>query len=68
MPTAARSIPPDAGQGHHGNDNIATRDTVKRNAPLGHRYVEVVSGETPAEVRATVRKRVGGECGLTRFY
>ena len=49
------------GKGHHLNDNTAARDAVKREAlrRAGIGYVEVVSGDTPAEVRAMVRKLVG---------
>src|SRR3546814_1079951 len=49
------------GQGHHQSDNTAARDAVKREAlrRAGIGYIEVVSGDTPAEVRAMVRKLVG---------
>lgn len=49
------------GKGHHLNNNTAARDAVKREAlrRAGIGYVEVVSGDTPAEVRAMVRKLVG---------
>ncbi|MDZ3830760.1 MAG: DUF2726 domain-containing protein [Sphingopyxis sp.] len=49
------------GKGHHKSDNTAARDAVKREAlrRAGIGYVEVVSGDTPAEVRAMVRKLVG---------
>ncbi|WP_338426832.1 DUF2726 domain-containing protein [Sphingopyxis kveilinensis] len=49
------------GKGHHLSDNSAARDAVKREAlrRAGIGYVEVVSGDTPAEVRAMVRKLVG---------
>ena len=49
------------GKGHHLNNNTAARDAVKREAlrRAGIGYVEVVSGDTPAEVRARVRKLVG---------
>ena len=49
------------GKGHHLSDNTAARDAVKREAlrRAGIGYVEVVSGDTPAEVRAMVRKLVG---------
>lgn len=49
------------GTGHHLSDNTAARDAVKREAlrRAGIGYVEVVSGDTPAEVRAMVRKLVG---------
>ena len=48
------------GKGHHQNNNTAARDAVKREAlrRAGIGYVEVVSGDTPAEVRAMVRKLV----------
>ncbi|PKQ00526.1 MAG: hypothetical protein CVT74_03525 [Alphaproteobacteria bacterium HGW-Alphaproteobacteria-13] len=49
------------GKGHHLSDTTAARDAVKREAlrRAGIGYVEVVSGDTPAEVRAIVRKLVG---------
>lgn len=49
------------GKGHHLSDNSAARDAVKREAlrRAGIGYVEVISGDTPAEVRAMVRKLVG---------
>lgn len=49
------------GKGHHMGKNTAARDAVKREAlrRAGIGYVEVVSGDTPAEVRAMVRKLVG---------
>lgn len=49
------------GTGHHLSDTTAARDAVKREAlrRAGIGYVEVVSGDTPAEVRAMVRKLVG---------
>lgn len=49
------------GKGHHLSDNSAARDAVKREAlrRAGIGYVEVVSGDTPAEVRAMVQKLVG---------
>ncbi|MBL9065385.1 MAG: DUF2726 domain-containing protein [Sphingopyxis sp.] len=49
------------GNGHHLGQNTAARDAVKREAlrRAGIGYVEVVSGDTPAEVRAMVRKLVG---------
>ncbi|MGQ3102273.1 MAG: DUF2726 domain-containing protein [Sphingopyxis solisilvae] len=49
------------GTGHHLSDNTAARDAVKREAlrRAGIGYVEVISGDTPAEVRAMVRKLVG---------
>ena len=48
------------GKGHHQSNNTAARDAVKREAlrRAGIGYVEVVSGDTPAEVRAVVRKLV----------
>lgn len=55
------------GTGHHLSDNTAARDAVKREAlrRAGIGYVEVVSGDTPAEVRAMVRKLVGrGSLGV----
>ncbi|WP_411340359.1 DUF2726 domain-containing protein [Sphingopyxis sp. J-6] len=53
------------GKGHHQSDNTAARDAVKREAlrRAGIGYVEVVSGDTPAEVRAMVRKLVGRGSG-----
>lgn len=49
------------GSGHHLSDTTAARDAVKREAlrRAGIGYIEVVSGDTPAEVRAMVRKLVG---------
>src|SRR3546814_675577 len=49
------------GTGHHGSAETAARDAVKKEAlrRAGIGYVEVVSGDTPAEVRAMVRKLVG---------
>ncbi len=49
------------GTGHHLSKNTAARDAVKREAlrRAGIGYVEVVSGDTPAEVREMVRKLVG---------
>lgn len=49
------------GTGHHLSDTTAARDAVKREAlrRAGIGYVEVVSGDTPAEVRGMVRKLVG---------
>ncbi|WP_144095277.1 DUF2726 domain-containing protein [Croceicoccus sediminis] len=46
------------GTGHHSSDETAARDAVKREAlrRAGIGYVEVVSGDTPAEVREMVRK------------
>ena len=48
------------GTGHH-QGTAAARDAVKKEAlrRAGIGYVEVVSGDTPAEVRAMVRKLVG---------
>ncbi len=53
------------GKGHHQSNNTAARDAVKREAlrRAGIGYVEVVSGDTPAEVRAMVRKLVGRGSG-----
>ena len=49
------------GKGHHTGDTAAARDAVKKEAlrRAGIGYVEVVSGDTPAEVRGLVRKLVG---------
>lgn len=49
------------GDGHHTGPNTAARDAVKKEAlrRAGIGYVEVVSGDTPAEVREMVRKLVG---------
>lgn len=49
------------GKGHHKGSTTAARDAVKREAlrRAGVGYVEVVSGDTPAEVRTMVRKLVG---------
>ncbi len=53
------------GKGHHLGQSAAARDAVKREAlrRAGIGYVEVVSGDTPAEVRAMVRKLVGRGSG-----
>jgi hypothetical protein len=49
------------GTGHHAGAEAAARDAVKKEAlrRAGIGYVEVVSGDTPAEVREMVRKLVG---------
>ena len=49
------------GTGHHIGAATAARDAVKREAlrRAGIGFVEVVSGDTPAEVRELVRKLVG---------
>lgn len=49
------------GKGHHTGQNTAARDAVKREAlrRAGIGYVEVVSGDSPAEMRKMVRKLVG---------
>lgn len=49
------------GTGHHTGPEAAARDAVKKEAlrRAGIGYVEVVSGDTPAEVRGMVRKMVG---------
>ncbi|WP_082010649.1 DUF2726 domain-containing protein [Novosphingobium malaysiense] len=46
------------GKGHHASNNTAARDAVKKEAlrRAGVGYVEVVSGDTPAEVRDMIRK------------
>lgn len=46
------------GSGHYIGNNSAARDAVKKEAlrRAGIGYVEVLSGDTPAEVRAMVRK------------
>ena len=48
------------GTGHHGSTDTAARDAVKKEAlrRAGIGYVEVVSGDTPAEVREMVRKLI----------
>ncbi|WP_341710878.1 DUF2726 domain-containing protein [Erythrobacter sp.] len=48
------------GTGHHRARNTAARDAVKKEAlrRAGIGYIEVVSGDTPAEVREMVRKLV----------
>lgn len=48
------------GKGHHNAPNTAGRDAVKREAlrRAGVGYAEVVSGDTPAEVKEMVRKLV----------
>ena len=54
------------GKGRHLSDNTAARDAVKREAlrRAGIGYVEIVSGDTPTEVRAMVRKLVGRSLGV----
>lgn len=49
------------GTGHHGSAETAARDAVKKEAlrRAGIGYVEVVSGDTPAQVKDMVRKLVG---------
>lgn len=49
------------GTGHHGSAETAARDAVKKEAlrRAGIGYVEVVSGDTPAEVKEMVRKLAG---------
>ena len=49
------------GSGPHTGENTAARDAIKKEAlrRAGIGYVEVVSGDTPAEVRGMVRKLVG---------
>ncbi|MCF8710395.1 DUF2726 domain-containing protein [Rhizorhapis sp. SPR117] len=49
------------GKGHHTGRNTAARDAVKREAlrRAGVGYIEVVSGDTPAEVREMVKKLAG---------
>jgi hypothetical protein len=49
------------GTGHHTSDETAARDAAKKEAlrRAGIGYVEVVSGDTPAEVREMVRKLIG---------
>ena len=49
------------GTGPHGSLDTAARDAVKKEAlrRAGIGYVEVVSGDTPAEVREMVRKLAG---------
>ncbi|RVQ68695.1 DUF2726 domain-containing protein [Croceicoccus ponticola] len=49
------------GTGHHTGDETAARDAVKKEAlrRAGIGFVEVVSGDTPAEVREMVRKLIG---------
>lgn len=48
------------GTGHHGSPETAARDAVKREAlrRAGIGYVEVMSGDTPLEVREKVRKLI----------
>lgn len=48
------------GTGHYMGDEAAARDAVKKEAlrRAGIGYVEVVSGDTPSEVRSMVRKLV----------
>lgn len=49
------------GTGHHGSSETAARDAVKKEAlrRAGIGYIEVLSGDTPAELRDTIRKLVG---------
>ncbi|QLC26962.1 DUF2726 domain-containing protein [Parasphingopyxis algicola] len=49
------------GAGHHTGKSAAARDAVKKEAlrRAGIGYVEVVKGDTPAEVREMVRKLAG---------
>ncbi|WP_031291999.1 DUF2726 domain-containing protein, partial [Sphingobium baderi] len=46
------------GTGHHGSPETAARDAIKKEAlrRAGIGYIEVVSGNTPAEVRDMIRK------------
>ena len=48
------------GEGHHTGEEAAARDAVKKEAlrKAGIGYVEVVTGDTPAEVRSMIRKLV----------
>lgn len=48
------------GKGHHIHNNTAARDAVKKEAlrRAGIGYIEIVSGDTPSEVREIVRKLV----------
>lgn len=48
------------GTGHHGGPETAARDAVKREAlrRAGIGYIEVVSGDTPLEVREKLRKLI----------
>ena len=49
------------GTGHHGSPETAARDAIKKEAlrRAGVGYVEVVSGNTPSEVRNMIRKLPG---------
>lgn len=49
------------GTGHHAGNDAAARDAAKKEAlrRAGIGYLEVVSGDTPAEVREMVRKLAG---------
>ena len=53
------------GEGHH-QGTAAARDAVKREAlrRAGIGYVEVMSGDTPAELREKVRKLAGRDGAL----
>jgi hypothetical protein len=53
------------GSGHHVSGEAAARDAVKKEAlrRAGIGYVEVVTGDTPADVREMVRKLVGRAVG-----
>jgi hypothetical protein len=46
------------GKGHHAGNTAAARDAVKKEAlrRAGIGYVEIVSGDTPAELRSLVQK------------
>ena len=48
------------GEGHHLSGETAARDAIKKEAlrRAGIGYIEVLSGDTPAEVRGMIRKLV----------
>jgi hypothetical protein len=55
------------GTGHHGSPETAARDAIKKEAlrRAGIGYVEVVSGNTPTEVRDMIRKLANGHRATT---
>lgn len=58
------------GTGHHTGEETAARDAVKKEAlrRAGIGYVEIVSGDTPAEVRGMIRKLVERTGSGARAY
>jgi len=55
------------GTGHHVGPETAARDAIKREAlrRAGIGYVEVVSGNTPSEVRAIISKLLSRPAAIT---